>query len=207
MNGPWRRGVLRTVRSPAPGPVVIKFGGSLFGRDDWPVLIERLVAAETAPAVVVVGGGPLVDALRAIDAVVTQPPALMHRLAIDAMGLTARLVAVTTGWSLAAEVASGLRPAATVLDVPAWLARAGRMEQLPASWHVTSDSIAALVATACGGRLLLAKSVPPPCAETDLAALAACGWVDAHFPTAAAALETLGWAAPRHPLLKTRSSG
>jgi len=67
-------------------------------------------------------------------------------------------------------------------------------------WEVTSDSIAAHVAAAYGGELLLVKSVPPPslpASQNQLEALAAAGWVDSHFPSAAAGLATISWAAPR----------
>jgi hypothetical protein len=83
--------------------------------------------------------------------------------------------------------------------VPAWLEAGGRAKTLPAGWEVTSDSIAARVAVECGRGLLLVKSVPPPpCpAGADVcSALAAAGWVDQYFPVAAAALDTLAWAAP-----------
>ena len=60
------------------------------------------------------------------------------------------------------------------------------------------DSIAALVATELSGDLRLAKRVaPPPCPDTDrLAALARTGWIDGHFPAAAAGLARIAWAAP-----------
>jgi aspartokinase-like uncharacterized kinase len=64
-------------------------------------------------------------------------------------------------------------------------------------WHVTSDSIAAAVATACGAALLLAKSVPPPESRGSLASLAQAGWVDDYFPSVAADLERIEWAVPK----------
>jgi hypothetical protein len=63
---------------------------------------------------------------------------------------------------------------------------------------VTSDSIAARVAAEAAAGLLLVKSVPPPPYPGGphlLAALAAAGWVDGHFPEAAAGLGEIGWAA------------
>jgi hypothetical protein len=86
-----------------------------------------------------------------------------------------------------------------VLDPVPWFAACSRGRGLPATWRVTSDSIAATVAGA-GGRLLLAKSIAPPAhalATADpLAAVSAAGWVDAHFSTAAAGLAAISWAAP-----------
>jgi hypothetical protein len=145
------------------------------------------VAATAGPRVLVVGGGPVVDGLRAIDAAAPRPAGVMHWLAIEALGITARLVAEATGLPLAA--APDTRDI-VVLDVPRWL----RLDpRLPECWHVTSDSIAAVVAARAGGGLLLAKSGPP--STTDLRHLAAAGWVDAHFPEVAGAAGRITWAA------------
>lgn len=197
MNGAWQRGVLRAGPTARAGPWAVKLGGSLLGRAGWPDLILELEREQAAPVLIIVGGGPVVEGLRAIDAAGPQPPDVMHRLAIDAMGLTARIVAATTRWPVVAEAAGGRET--SILDVPAWLSREGRLTSLPAGWHVTSDSIAALAAAACGGRLLLAKSAPPPDAAADLDDLADRGWVDRHFPTAAAGLDAIEWAAPPGP--------
>jgi hypothetical protein len=110
------------------------------------------------------------------------------------MGVTARLAAAALGLPLVVE-ADTAAPAA-VLDAAAWLGHAGRLAALPVGWHVTSDSIAAAVAADGGGRLFLVKSVPPPCPGPDLTSLAAAGWVDDFFPTAAAPLAEVRWAAP-----------
>jgi len=199
----WRRGCVRTVVLGARRPVlgsllVIKIGGSLLSRPGWPALLAALVATRPPrPCCLVVGGGAVVEGLRAIDQATPQPAAVMHELAIDAMRLTARLVAGAVRLPLATTPpdAHGV----VVLDVPAWLAVGSRATSLPADWQVTSDAIAARVAVVHGGQLLLAKSVPPPpCPESAdlLGALAAAGWVDNYFPAAAASLTTIEWAAP-----------
>jgi aspartokinase-like uncharacterized kinase len=168
--------------------LVVKIGGSLLARPAWPEWIAALVAATHGPRVFVVGGGPVVDGLRAVDAAAPQPAAAMHWRAIEALGITARLVADATGLPLV-ETPDATTPA--VLDVARWTPAAAA---LPEGWHVTSDSIAAVVAARVGGGLLLAKSLPPPVA--DLGGLAAAGWIDAHFPTVAAAAGRITWAAP-----------
>lgn len=196
MTCAWLRGHLLPappVASPV-GPLVIKLGGSLLARPDWPGRIASLLEPLANPWLMVVGGGPLVDALRAVDAACPRPPALMHALAIDAMGITARLMAVTLGVPLVAEPHPV--PSTGILDAPTWLRGGDRMQQLPIGWDVTSDSIAAFVATCVGGRLLLVKSVPPPCPGDDREAMAAAGWVDGHFPQASRGLTSISWAAP-----------
>jgi aspartokinase-like uncharacterized kinase len=188
----WEHGPIRAGGESPCGGRVIKFGGSLLRRGGWPAALRALVGQVVAPTTIVVGGGGLVDGLRAIDAAHPLPAALSHRLAIDVMGLTARLVADATGFSLTAEPAAGA--AVVVLDAPSWLAVGTRLADLPVGWHVTSDSIAAAVAAACDAALLLAKSEPPPAG--DLECLARAGWVDDYFPLAAAPLGRIEWAAP-----------
>ena len=190
----WMRGVIRSTTDAAVPRTVIKFGGSLLVRPAWRDELRTLVADCAGPTTIVVGGGPVVDGLRAIDAASPCPVEVMHRLAIDAMGITARLAAEAASLKLAAEPTDAA--GAVVLDVAAWLSEAGRYDDLPVGWHATSDSIAAAVATACGAMLLLAKSVPPPEFAGDVASLAQAGWVDNHFPSAAADLERIEWAVP-----------
>ena len=145
--------------------------------------------------IIVVGGGPPVDGLRAIDAAAPQAPALMDRLAIESLRLSATLVAASLSLPLAR--APGRAAPACVLDAAGWLARAGRRDDLPVGWQVTSDSIAAAVAQAARAGLVLAKRVRPPEDASGLEQLAAAGWVDGHFPTAARGLRSITWAAPR----------
>ena len=194
MTTGWLRGVIRSTTGAVVPQTVVKFGGSLLVRRTWRDELRSLVADCIGPTTIVVGGGPVVDGLRALDAASPCSAEVMHRLAIDAMGITARLAAEAASLKLAAEPACDERP--VVLDAAAWLSRAGRYDDLPVGWHVTSDSIAAAVATACGAALLLAKSVPPPESRGSLASLAQAGWVDDHFPTAAADLERIEWAVP-----------
>lgn len=202
----WRMGILRDRGDACPpspatgGPVVLKVGGSLLSRPDWPALLVPLLAAVgSRSCCLVVGGGPVVDGLRALDLAVPQSPCLMHDLAIDAMRLTARLVAARVHLPLTTAPPDGAD--AAVLDVPAWLALGSRAATLPVGWHVTSDAIAARVAVEHGGSLLVAKSVPPPPCPDDrdlLASLARAGWVDEYFSVAAEPLSTITWAAPDH---------
>lgn len=197
----WRHGQLRTLPRQSPTAerrLVLKIGGSLLTRAGWPQSVAALVAAAPHPTrTLVVGGGPVVDGLRRIDAAAPQPDDLMHHLAIEALRVTARLVAAALGLPLSSAPADD--DEAVVLDVPAWLERVPCRPALPAGWQVTSDSIAAGVAAATAASLLLAKSAaPPPCpaGTVDVAGLAATGWVDDYFPRAAADVAPIEWAAP-----------
>lgn len=209
MSCVWRTGDLLVSTAPlAATPLVVKFGGSLFSRPSWPDDLRALLAARAGARLVVVGGGPLVDGLRAIDAASRQAEGLMHELAIACMGITARLVAAELGLPLLADPGDlgdlGDRtPAASgrvaVLDAARWFAACPHGRGLPAGWQVTSDCIAARVA-GDRGRLLLVKSVPPPeqppTVVDAIAALAGTGWVDDHFPVVATGLAAVSWAAP-----------
>ncbi len=196
-GGAWQRGLLRD--GPRGHAIVVKFGGSLLAKDDWPELLRSLSqSCGNTPLSIVVGGGAKVDSIRRIDDAAGLDAAVSHRLAIDAMRITARLVCETTGCPLAADLPTTASPC--VIDVPAWLDTAGRFARLPVGWHVTSDSIAAFIAAETGSDLLLAKSIPPP---KDPSA----GWVDDWFTTAAIGVGRIEWAAPVSPTTSRRRAG
>lgn len=202
MNGRWQFGAIRQPEAEDdPRPLVLKIGGSLLSLPGWPHLLEALIArVGDVPLTVVVGGGAIVEGLREIDAAAPQPAGLMHDLAIDAMHFTARLVSRATGLAIMAR--PSCTASAGILDVPLWLMKSDAATALPASWDVTSDSLAACVARDCGAGLMLAKaSPPPPWPERDdqgtLRHLAEAGWIDHFFPTAATGVARIGWCAPR----------
>jgi aspartokinase-like uncharacterized kinase len=196
MTPGWQFGMIRGAQDTRPSTSrVVKIGGSLLSNPHWPGALQSLLISITQP-LIVVGGGSIVDGLRAIDAANPRPAQLMHELAIEAMTLTARLVADALGLPL---VASPRATGPAVLDVFEWLATATGPPALPASWDVTSDSLAAAAAVACSRPLILVKSTPPPITETTLQGLAASGWIDAYFQTAAAPLTTIAWAVLKKP--------
>lgn len=198
MTTQWIQGCVRQSRKgDSPEALVLKVGGSLLSWPDWPRLLDSLVAGVgDVPLAIVVGGGGVVDGLRHIDAAAPQPAQLMHDLALDCMHTLAQLVSQSTGLPLLANPA--LTGQACVLDVPTWMLTHASAANLPASWDVTSDSIAARVASEYKAALMLAKSAPPPATwcGTSLESLTATGWVDRFFPTAANDLQEISWAAP-----------
>jgi len=192
----WDAGV--GVAGAADRPAVVKCGGSLLSGVGWQTQLRTLHGAldSAGSPLLVVGGGAIVDGLRAIDAACPLDPTLVHDLAIGLLGTTARLVAAALDLPVVVEANGG-----GVLDVAAHLAVTG--QTLPVGWHVTSDSIAARVAAASGRPLVLLKSVPPPPLDPHVvavrgwaAAVAATGWVDPWFPAAAAPLRSITWASP-----------
>lgn len=195
MTTGWHLGTIRSQVGVGDRRLLVaKLGGSLLTRPRWPEELELLLSGLQRPLLLIVGGGTVVDGLRAIDAAAARPPALMHRLAIEAMRLTGAIVAESL--TLPVVTTADDAHAAAILDVANWLATHAATTRLPENWAVTSDSLAAVVAATVDADLLLIKSVPPPAATDDLQALSAAGWVDAAFPTAAHGVAGIEWAVP-----------
>jgi aspartokinase-like uncharacterized kinase len=175
---------------------VVKVGGGLgrgAGDDALRALCTTLgELGERHPLLVVPGGAWFADAVREADSRFGLPATTSHHMAVLGME--------QFGWLLSelipgAERSAEARPAAgrTTVLLPGALA----LDALPASWQVTSDSIAAWVAREAGARrLVLVKEVDglfadwPPRGEllprltvAELAALRS-GGVDVYLPTA-----------------------
>ena len=175
---------------------VMKLGGSLF---DFPELSGRLVQFLDeqifARPVIIPGGGRFADEVRRLDNLYNLGETQSHELAVKTLSLTSRLIA---GMSSRFQFASSpdqlpeiwnaeLLP---VLDVTELVLR---QSSLPASWEVTSDSIAAwLCSLHQDSQLVLMKSVPFD-GTVSLSEAAKLGLVDDHFPTAASGLRQLSW--------------
>jgi aspartokinase-like uncharacterized kinase len=174
---------------------VVKLGGSLLG---WPELageFRRWISLQPAAAdVMIVGGGALVDALRALAREQSLSAERAHWLAVGAMSLTAALAANLLADARLVRAVDGLSSsspgAVRILDVEQFLRENAEGENpLPCTWDVTSDSIAARVAVAIGAaELVLLKSALPGDRPT-LDALAQAGYVDRYFPSAARGLD------------------
>jgi len=123
-----------------PGPLVVKIGGGLL-RDEGLGGLRRACAevneiATRRAVLVVPGGGPFADAVRAVDAQVGLDDAVAHRLALQAMD---QLGVLLTPLLAAGEI--------RVLAVAQ--AFAGNPD-VPESWAVTSDSLAVFAAADIG---------------------------------------------------------
>lgn len=148
--------------------VLVKVGGSLFSLDDLAGRLQLLFAATKAVKVLIVpGGGKVTDFVRDWDELHSLAPEASHQLAIDTLGLTARLLAsVLPGSNVVEDESMGEAfPKVSILDVPAIVAGSDcqKSPQLPVGWHVTSDSIAAWIAVRLKiDELVLAKSTAAP---------------------------------------------
>jgi aspartokinase-like uncharacterized kinase len=183
---------------------VVKVGGGLgrgAGDDALRALCTRLgELGARHPLLVVPGGAWFADAVRDADRRFGLPATTSHHMAVLGME--------QFGWLLSALIPGAVRSTqpradarATTVLLPARLA----LDELPASWQVTSDSIAAWVAgQAAADRLVLVKEVDglfaqwpahgAPIARMTVAQLAAMrpAGVDEHLPTVleAATFET-----------------
>lgn len=163
-------------------PSVVKVGGSLLADRGRLGVVLRALAADEAGCILVPGGGPFAEAVRAAQAALGFSDALAHRLALDAMGRMAEVFCeIAPRLSVEREVAALAR--GSVWDPQAL--KAGRPD-IPETWDVTSDSLALWLATRLGApACVLLKSIDPPRAA-DAAALGRLGLVDAAFPAFAA---------------------
>jgi 5-(aminomethyl)-3-furanmethanol phosphate kinase len=185
------------------GLVVIKVGGSLL---DWPELPRRLLAfldnecgqeaCLRGRAALVAGGGAFADLIRTMDQTHALGDQKGHHLAIKSLDLTAELLAALLPGSAVVHRQEDLRACRKLGQVPI-LAPGQLLEEvddrgadpLPASWNVTSDSIAARIAVLLGARrLILLKSVGLS-ADIHRGEAARLGLVDAMFPAISSTLE------------------
>jgi aspartokinase-like uncharacterized kinase len=191
---------------------VVKVGGSLLAGPELPRAIQGWLATQSpALNVLVCGGGPLAEAIRQADRDFALGEEISHWLSIDALAISAKLLAailpdvplLTTFVDLETRIATQ-QPGAVIFDPREFLlSRESQLAgtSLPHSWRATSDSIAARLAEVlCADELVLLKSAAPPAA--DLAALAALGYVDAHFPWAARNIASIRFVNLRSAVLR-----
>jgi aspartokinase-like uncharacterized kinase len=147
------------------GLTVVKVGGSLFDLPDLgPRLRGWLDCLSARPVLLVPGGGPTADVVRAWDRVHALGEETAHWLALSALTFNARFMAELLKARMVADSCTLAADEVAVLDAYAF-ARAdeGRPGSLPASWDSSSDSVAARCAVVCGAaRLVLLKSVALP---------------------------------------------
>ena len=165
-------------------PVVIKLGGSYASsaqRDNWLDAIDRCAGQ----AVLVPGGGPFADAVRAAQRELGFDDSAAHHMALLAMEQYGRALASGRPRFKLASSAEEIHHVLADGGVPVWAP--ARMvlaaKNLPESWDLTSDSLAAWLAGVLGmSRLLLVKQAAGLLACCSAAELAAAGIVDPLFP-------------------------
>jgi 5-(aminomethyl)-3-furanmethanol phosphate kinase len=161
---------------------VVKLGGSYAFSPELPVWLEALAAC-AGRVVVVPGGGPFADAVRDAQAKMGFGEAAAHRMALMAMEQFGCAVASLGAGFVLAPSAGAIGHAVRARQVPVWspLPMALEAADLPASWDVTADSLAAwLAARLQTRRVVFVKQIVPPTSSLDV--LMAQGVVDRFLP-------------------------
>jgi probable H4MPT-linked C1 transfer pathway protein len=174
--------------SRAVARLVVKIGGGLLAHAEVldTVIAQVVGAARSTRVVIVPGGGPFADTVRAADKGNWLGDDTAHWMAVLATDQYAHLLAARSPALTLAESMRDVESALASGKVPViapyrWLREA---DPLPHSWDVTSDSIAAWFTSTLGAtRLVLVK--PAGAMGDDL--------VDPHFKSAVPA--SISWAA------------
>ena len=163
---------------------VIKLGGSHAGSAHLAGWLDALAACG-GRAVIVPGGGVFADAVRLAQPKIGFDDDAAHAMALLAMEQFGRaLASLRPVFHVAASLAAIRR---TLRDkrVPVWAPASVvlRAADVPASWDITSDSLAAWLAGRIGARhLLLVKHGAASSGAMSAADLAVRGMVDPAFP-------------------------
>lgn len=170
---------------------VLKLGGSLLTRREWPACLRSWLHSQPlALNLLIIGGGEIVEAVREIDEVHRINAAFAHWLCIDLLSSTLKIAShllpevpvITNAGELQSAVAAAHThetPLAYLVHVDAFYGRPTTTPMLPEDWGTTSDSLAAWLALQVNAdELVLFKSVAPPAGITSVVELADLGIVD-----------------------------
>src|SRR5215470_3022858 len=147
----------------ADGPVVVKLGGSHAFSRHLTAWLDALAQA-AGRVVIVPGGGPFADAVRAAQPQIGFDDRAAHRMALLAMEQYACALASLRAPFVMAHTTAGLKTSLREGKVPVWAPSRMvlRAKDVPWSWDVTSDSLAAWLAGVLRAKLLLlVKSIAP----------------------------------------------
>jgi 5-(aminomethyl)-3-furanmethanol phosphate kinase len=171
------------------GPTVVKLGGSFAFSPHLRNWI-RAIAGCSGHVVIVPGGGPFADAVRAAQAQMGFDDVAAHRMGLLAMEqYGCAIESLDDRLSLAGSL-DLIRRGLADNRIPVWLPTrmALSADEIGHSWDVTSDSLAAWLAGKIGaGRLVYIKHVKANEKTMRAADLAACGVMDKAFATFLAA--------------------
>jgi 5-(aminomethyl)-3-furanmethanol phosphate kinase len=165
-------------------PTVVKVGGSYAFSSALKSWIDA-VAACAGRVVVVPGGGPFAETVRVAQPKMGFDDRAAHEMALLAMEqYGCALASLGAGWRLAASAAA-IRDVLREGGVPVWspTPMLRDAKDVPWSWDVTSDSLAAWLAGRIGAkRVLLVKQLEPSPGRLRAADLVADGIIDPAFP-------------------------
>lgn len=175
---------------------VIKLGGSLLTMLNLKQKFQKWLHENPHPlTLIIVGGGPVVDAVRQVHLANPLSEEFAHWVCIDLLQHTARIAHQVLGnvdlfetmddlqQSLSDSNVNSTTPIIAVVQVAICFAREYPNMGLPESWDVTSDSLAAAFSNMVAAEeLVVMKSCDAPSDGSDLESLADFGFVDPFFP-------------------------
>jgi aspartokinase-like uncharacterized kinase len=161
---------------------IIKLGGSLSKSSALSACLNSIVASKLSKLIIVPGGGDFADKVRDAQRVWRFNELIAHSMAILAMQQMALLFkGLQPSFYLVDSVAAIKQQLSSPLPM-IWSPAINELEQakIPASWDVTSDSLAAWLATQLkADELVLVKSAL--ITTQDFKQLTQQGIIDAHF--------------------------
>jgi 5-(aminomethyl)-3-furanmethanol phosphate kinase len=164
---------------------VVKIGGSLQDSACLVEWLDKLLEYGSGKVVIVAGGGKFADAVLQSQLSIGFDDRCAHKMALLAMEQSARLlVALAPKLQLVDNIKS-IQTCLAKDIVPVWLPykMVVREPEIPASWDVTSDSLAAWLAIQLQiSSLILVKSVSLPSHYSACEELAERGLVDPFLP-------------------------
>jgi aspartokinase-like uncharacterized kinase len=164
---------------------VVKLGGSTADHKEMDVWTAALAGA-SLPLVIVPGGGAFADQVRDEQNRLGFSDAAAHAMAILAMDQFGHVILDRHGRFSAARSPKEIEQALADGKIPVWMpsAMAIPASDIPTSWDVTSDSLAAWLAGRLSAQALLLVKQSRAFTEHDgVADLMARGIVDVHFAT------------------------
>lgn len=141
---------------------VVKLGGSLADSNELQTWLDVISTRGAGKVVLVPGGGPWADEVRAAQKREGFDDRVAHRKALDAMATFGRVLCEARSELVAASSEETIRRVLAAGKVAVWLPAEMVLAEvsIPQTWDVTSDSLAAWLATRLDARLLvLLKSV------------------------------------------------
>lgn len=163
---------------------VVKLGGSLCHSPTLAEWLQVLAEYGKGRVVIVPGGGPFADTVRQVQTHWRFSDLHAHHMALLAMEQYAwTMVGIEPRLEMA-QTREEIFAALTADKIPVWLPyrMLAHRHDIPASWSVSADSLAAWLASEIvAEHLLIVKSVPPHCRQINVDKLVQCGIVDDYF--------------------------
>ncbi len=163
---------------------VVKLGGSVADSEELPKWLDVIATAGAGKVVLVPGGGPWADEVRAAQKREGFDDHVAHRKALRAMEQYGKVLAGMQATFVPAAGIAEIYEALRNGHVAIWMAHEMVVSDssIPESWDVTSDSLAAWLARQLNApALLLVKSLKINRPQPRIEDLMRRGWVDPAF--------------------------